>query len=59
MANRKNKKLDIDSLSSSMKDSLKHKDDEVSRGLMEEREKALKAFQEHFMGQNRRDRSSR
>jgi hypothetical protein len=36
-----------------MKDSLKHKDDEVSRGLMEEREKALKAFQEHFMGKTK------
>jgi len=33
-----------------MKDSLKHKGDEVSRDLLEEREKALKAFQEHFMG---------
>lgn len=53
MANQKNKKLDIDSLSSSMKDSLKHKDDEVSRGLMEEREKALKAFQEHFLGKTK------
>ena len=39
MANRKNKKLDIDSLSSSMKDSLMHKGDEVSRDLLKRERK--------------------
>ncbi len=57
MADRKTKKLDIESLSSSMKDTLKHKEDDVARDLMEEREQALKAFQDHFMGKPKEDRT--
>lgn len=57
MANQKKKKLDTDSLSSSMKESLKHSQDEIGRDLMQEREKALRAFKEQFMGEKVEKRS--
>lgn len=44
------KKMDIASLTSSIKKTMKHTEDDVARDVVTERDKALQAFQEQFLG---------
>lgn len=44
------KKTDIASLTSSIKKTMKHTEDDVARDVVTERDKALQAFQEQFLG---------